>query len=69
MKADVLMKLMKSGRLSLRPTPEIQLLKLRKQKLRASRKSESATENAAHAGLALDLDFKISVGQVLPLEH
>eukprot|EP00973_Karenia_brevis_P091551 12408067-Karenia_brevis.AAC.1 len=57
MKPDVLMKLTKSGRLNLRPTPESQLLKLRKQKLRASRKTESATEGPAHAGLALDLDF------------
>eukprot|EP00973_Karenia_brevis_P085014 11798233-Karenia_brevis.AAC.1 len=60
MKPDVLMKLMKSGRLSLRPTPESQLLKLRKQKLRASRKTEDATETEApaFAGFALDLDFK-----------
>eukprot|EP00973_Karenia_brevis_P081826 11344271-Karenia_brevis.AAC.1 len=40
MKTDVLMKLTKSGRLSLRPTPESQLLKLRQQELRASRKNE-----------------------------
>ena len=35
MKPDVLLRTMTSGRLSLRPTPEGQLLKLRKQKLRA----------------------------------
>eukprot|EP00973_Karenia_brevis_P068397 9513251-Karenia_brevis.AAC.1 len=74
MKPDVLMKLTKSGRLSLRPTPESQLLKLRKQKLRASRKSEVDTK-ASHLALAhrrpkcesqailaqipaLDIDFK-----------
>ena len=34
MKPDVMLKLMKTGRLNLRPTPESQLLKLRKQKLR-----------------------------------
>ena len=38
MKPDVMLMLMKTGRLNLRPTPESQLLKLRKQKLRASRK-------------------------------
>ena len=38
MRPDVMLKLMKTGRLNLRPTPESQLLKLRKQKLRASRK-------------------------------
>jgi len=34
MKPDVMLKLMKDGSLNLRPTPESQLLKLRKQKLR-----------------------------------
>ena len=34
MKPDVMLKLMKVGRLDLKPTPESQLLKLRKQKLR-----------------------------------
>ena len=43
MKPDVMMKLMKSGRLSLRPTPESQLLKLRKQKLRKARKNMSGS--------------------------
>ena len=36
MKTDILLSTMTSGRLSLRPTPESQLLKLRKQKLGAS---------------------------------
>ena len=43
MKPDVMLKLMKSGRLSLRPTPESQLLKLRKQKLRKARKNMSGS--------------------------
>ena len=34
MKPDVMLKMMKVGRLDLKPTPESQLLKLRKQKLR-----------------------------------
>eukprot|EP00973_Karenia_brevis_P074239 10314662-Karenia_brevis.AAC.1 len=60
MKPDVLMKLMKSGRLSLRPTPESQLLKLRKQKMRVSRKTLNTTENPAYLAqrFVLDLDFK-----------
>ena len=37
MKPDVLLKLMKVGRLNLKPTPESQLLKLRKQKLRKAK--------------------------------
>eukprot|EP00973_Karenia_brevis_P073121 10157287-Karenia_brevis.AAC.1 len=57
------MKLMKSGRLSLRPTPESQLLKLRKQKLRASRKTQDTTEKSSvdktcALWSVLDLDFK-----------
>eukprot|EP00973_Karenia_brevis_P078569 10907630-Karenia_brevis.AAC.1 len=57
------MKLMKSGRLSLRHTPESQLLKLRKQKLRASRKKQDTTEKSSvdksyALWSVLDLDFK-----------
>ena len=37
MKPDVMLKLMKNGRLDLKPTPESQLLKLRKQKLRKAK--------------------------------
>ena len=37
MKPDILLTFMKTGRLSLRPTPEHQLRKLRKQKLRAAK--------------------------------
>ena len=45
MKPDVMIKLMRAGRLSLRPTAESQLLKLRKQKLRASKKQQIANRN------------------------
>ena len=38
MKTDVLLKLMKTGKLVLRPTPESQLLKLKKQKLRSAKR-------------------------------
>ena len=38
MKPDVLLKLMKSGKLVLRATPESQILKMRKQKLRSAKK-------------------------------
>jgi hypothetical protein len=37
MKPDVMLTLMKSGRLDLKPTPESQLLKVRKQKLRKAK--------------------------------
>ena len=37
MKPDVMLKLMKNGRLDLKPTPESRLLKLRKQKLRKAK--------------------------------
>ena len=47
MKPDVLMRMMKSGKLSLKPTPESQLLKLRKQKLRAARKTLNTADNPA----------------------
>ena len=46
MKPDVMIKLMKTGRLSLKATAESQLLKLRKQKLRAAKKaSQIANRN------------------------
>ena len=40
MKPDVMLKLMSNGRLNLKPTPESQLLKLRKQKLRKAKKTD-----------------------------
>ena len=40
MKPDVMLKLMSKGRLNLKPTPESQLLKLRKQKLRKAKKTD-----------------------------
>ena len=39
---DILLKLMETGRLDLKPTTESQLLKLRKQKQRASKKTAKA---------------------------
>ena len=41
MKPDVLLKLAETGRLSLKATPESQLLKLRKQKQRAAKKADN----------------------------
>ena len=45
MKPDVMIKMMKTGRLSLKPTAESQLLKLRKQKLRAAKKNQIVDHN------------------------
>ena len=41
MKPDVMLTLMRTGRLDLNPTVESQMLKLRKQKLRASKKGSA----------------------------
>ncbi len=42
MKADVLHKVIKEGKLSLKPTPESQLLKMRKAKQREAKKAMTA---------------------------
>ena len=47
MRPDLMVKLMISGRLCLRATPESQLLKLRKQKLRAQKKLTNSDVNFA----------------------
>ena len=49
MKPDVMLKLMKDGRLNLRPTPESQLLKLRKQKLRKAKSQIVRNDRASKA--------------------
>ena len=41
MKPDLMLRLMEQGKLCLRPTAENQLLKLRKQKLRAEKKART----------------------------
>ena len=44
MKTDLMLKVMEQGRLCLKPTAESQLLKLRKQKLRAEKKAKINAE-------------------------
>ena len=46
MKPTVLLKLAETGKLSLKPTPESQLLKLRKAKLRAARKQDQTMNHS-----------------------
>ena len=44
MRPDLMLSLMKTGKLCLRATPESQLLKLRKQKLRAQKKQSAQND-------------------------
>ena len=46
---DILLKLMRAGRLDLKPTVQSQLLKLKKQKQRASKKSTAKAKAEAKA--------------------